>query len=292
MTQRSGLDRIITTVVLVLAWGSTFASVKIGLESAPPLVFAGIRALMGALILVPVALVREGAPRVSDTWQWHGLLGVTNIAGFFALQTLALLALPSGLTAVLIYLQPVLVGLLAWRLLGESMRPTKAVGLLLGFGGIVVVSAGAIRGDLSGHGILEAVGAAVAWAVGTIAFKPAVPRLGAWWTVAGAFTVGAVLLLAIGLPLEGWQITWSWRFVGALLYTGLIGTTLAWVLWLRLLVSGEASKVATYIFFVPLVSVLIGALFLGESVGVPLAVGAALVAAGVYLVNRPSRGLR
>jgi O-acetylserine/cysteine efflux transporter len=292
VNRRASLERIATTVVLVLAWGSTFASVKIGLEAAPPLVFAGLRALVGAVILVPVALVRDGRPRVRVTWGWHLLLGLTNIAGFFALQTLALLALPSGLTAVLIYLQPVLVGLLAWRFLGESMRPTKAVGLLLGFGGIVVVSAGAISGDLSTAGVLEAVGAALAWATGTVAFKPAVPRLGAWWAVAGAFSVGAVVLLAIGLPLEGWQITWSWRFAAAFWYTGLIGTTLAWVLWLRLLISGEASKVATYIFFVPLVSVTIGALFLGERVGVALAIGAALVAAGVYLVNRPARAGR
>lgn len=291
MTDRSGIDRIITTVVLVLAWGSTFASVKIGLEAAPPLVFAGLRTLIGAVVLVPVALRRDGFPRLRHTGWWHLLLAVTNFAGFFALQTLALLALPSGLTAVLIYLQPVLVGLLAWWLLGESMRPVKALGLLLGFGGIVVVSVEAVGGDLAPHGVVEAIAGALLWAVGTVAFKPAVPRVGAWWAVAGPFAISAVLLLAVGLPIEGWHIDWSWRFVGALLYTGLVGTTLAWVLWLRLLLSGEASRVATYIFFVPLVSVAIGALFLGETVGVPLALGAVLVATGVYLVNRRARSI-
>lgn len=285
------MDRLLTTVVLVLAWGSTFAAVKVGLEAAPPLVFAGLRALIGAVVLVPVALLRDGPPRLRRTWSWHVILGITNFAGFFALQTLALLALPSGLTAVLIYLQPVLVGLFAWRLLGESMHGAKAVGLFLGFGGIVVVSAEALSGHLSAPGVVEAVAGAVLWALGTVAFKPAVPRVGAWWAVAGPFAVGAVLLLAIGLPLEGWQIDWSWRFVGALLYTSLVGTTLAWVLWLRLLVTGEASRVATYVFFVPLVSIVIGAVFLGESVGVSLAVGAGLVAAGVYLVNRPARSV-
>lgn len=285
------MDRLLTTVVLVLAWGSTFASVKIGLEAAPPLVFAGLRALIGAVVLVPVALVRDGRPRLRRTWGWHLALGVANFAGFFALQTLALLALPSGLTAVLIYLQPVLVGLFAWQLLGESMHRAKAVGLLLGFGGIVVVSAEAIGGDMSTHGVAEAIAGAVLWALGTVGFKPAVPRVGAWWAVAGPFACGALLLLAVGIPVEGWHIDWSWRFVGALLYTGLVGTTLAWVLWLRLLVSGEASRVATYIFFVPLVSVVIGALFLDEPTGVPLAVGAVLVAAGVYLVNRPGKSV-
>lgn len=291
MTDRARTDRTLTTVVLVLAWGSTFAAIKIGLESAPPLVFAGLRALVAAVVLLPVALLRDGPPRLRETWDWHLLLAVTNIAGFFALQTLALLALPSGLTAVLVYLQPVLVGVLAWRFLGEPMSPGRALGLLLGFGGIVVVSAHAVSGHLSVHGVVEAVAGALAFAVGAVLLKPAVPRTGAWWAVAGPFAIGAVLLLAVGTAVEGWHIAWSWRFVGALLYTGLVGTTLAWVLWLRLLVSGEASRAATYVFFVPLVSIAIGAVFLGESVGVSLAVGAVLVAAGVYLVNRPARSV-
>lgn len=291
MSDRSGIDRTLTTVVLVLAWGSTFAAIKIGLESAPPLVFAGLRALVAAVVLLPVALLRDGPPRLRETWDWHLLLAVTNIAGFFALQTLALLALPSGLTAVLVYLQPVLVGVLAWRFLGEPMSPGRALGLLLGFGGIVVVSAHAVSGHLSVHGVVEAVAGALAFAVGAVLLKPAVPRTGVWWAVAGPFTIGAALLLAVGPVVEGWHVAWSWRFVGALLYTGLVGTALAWVLWLRLLVSGEASRAATYVFFVPLVSIAIGAVFLGESVGVSLAVGAVLVAAGVYLVNRPARSV-
>jgi drug/metabolite transporter (DMT)-like permease len=71
-----------------------------------------------------------------------------------------------------------------------------------------------------------------------------------------------------------------------LLYTAFIGTALAWVLWLGLVRAGEASRVAAYVFFVPLVSVLLGALFLGETLSPLLLVGAALVVCGIYLVNR------
>jgi drug/metabolite transporter (DMT)-like permease len=62
------------------------------------------------------------------------------------------------------------------------------------------------------------------------------------------------------------------------------------VLWLGLIRAGEASRVAAYVFFVPLVAVVLGALFLGETVGLSLLVGAALVVSGIYLVNRRGEG--
>jgi drug/metabolite transporter (DMT)-like permease len=65
-----------------------------------------------------------------------------------------------------------------------------------------------------------------------------------------------------------------------------VGTALAWILWLGLVRAGEASRVSAYVFFVPLVSVLLGALFLSESLSSLLLVGAALVVSGIYLVNR------
>jgi drug/metabolite transporter (DMT)-like permease len=70
------------------------------------------------------------------------------------------------------------------------------------------------------------------------------------------------------------------------LYTALVGTALAWVLWLGLVRAGEASRVATYVFFVPLVSVLLGVLLLDEPLSPWLLVGGVLVVSGIYLVNR------
>lgn len=283
---------MLTTVALVLAWGSTFGAVKIGLHATTPILFAGLRAVIGAVVLVPIALARHGGPRFRTTWRMHLGLGLTNIVMFFGLQTLAVLELASGLAAVLIYLQPILVGLLAWRFLGEQLRTAKALGLVLGFGGIVSVSAGALRGHVSGVGVVEALGAALAWAVGTLLLKAAQERVDPWWAVALPFVLGALVLMATGLAVEGWSVDWSWEFVGALLWTGLIGTALAWVLWLRLLAAGEATAASSYIFFVPIVALLLGTLFLGEDLGVTLAVGAVLVIAGVYLVNRQPGGPR
>ena len=106
---------------LVLAWGTTFAAVKIGLDSAPPVLFGGLRSCSGGALMVMLALARSGRPRLRDTWPRTPCSRCSTWCCSSRLQTLAILELPSGLAAVLIYLQPVLTGVLAAPLLGESL---------------------------------------------------------------------------------------------------------------------------------------------------------------------------
>jgi drug/metabolite transporter (DMT)-like permease len=276
-------------VLLVLAWGSTFAAVKVGLHEAPPILFAGMRSLLGGGVMAVFAATRSGRPGLRATWRLHLLLTILNVVLFFGLQTLAILELPSGLAAVLIYLQPVLTGVLAWPLLGEPMRGAKIAGLLLGFGGIVLVSAGAFTGHASLLGVGYAIAAALMWSLGTIAFKSVADRVDAWWAVAIPFLAGGLVLTVVGLAVEGAAMRWSGEFVVAFLCASLVGTALSWSLWFTLVASGEASRASSYIFFVPIVSLVIGGVFLGETLGLSLLAGAALVVVGVYLVNRPVR---
>ena len=275
--------------LLVLAWGTTFAAVKIGLESAPPLLFAGLRALLGGAVMAFLAWRRSGPPPLAGQGRDYTLLTALNVLLFFGLQSVAIGLLPSGLAAVLIYLQPVLVGVLAWWLLGEPMTGPRVLGLVLGFAGILVVSGGAFAGHVSGPGVALAVASALAWALGTIVFKATDGRVDPWWAVAVPFLVGGALLTLVGLVDEGADITWSPRFIVALAFAGFVGTALAWSLWFGRVAAGEAGRAASYIFFVPLVGVVVGAVLLDEALTASLLAGAALVVLGVYRVNRRPR---
>ncbi len=286
VTTRRSETQIGAVVLLVLAWGSTFAAVKIGLDSAPPILFGGIRSVLGGAVMVVLAFGRSGRPALRDTWPAYAVLTLLNVVMFFSLQTLAILELPSGLAAVLIYLQPVLVGVLAAPLLGEALTGPKMAGLLLGFAGIVVVSAGAFRGNASLLGVGYAVVGALVWALGTIAFKRYAERVDVWWAVAIPFLVGGVVMTLGGAATEGTAISWSGEFVAAFAYAALVGTALSWSLWFGLVGAGDAGRAASYIFFVPLISLAIGGVLLHETLGPSLLAGAALVILGVYLVNR------
>jgi drug/metabolite transporter (DMT)-like permease len=281
---------VLAFVMLVLFWGSAFAVVKVGLEHSPPVLFAGLRCLVGGLAMVLAALLWGGSPNLRRDWPVLLLLALFNVVLFIGLQTFAIMYLPSGSAAVLIYLQPILVGLLAWPILGERLTVAKVCGLLLGFAGIVAVSAGGFSGTenaLSPLGVVLGASSALCWALGTVFFKRYEARVSSLWAVALPFLGGGVILTALGLYVEPWsKVEWNTIFVTSLLYSGLVGTSLAWVIWFALVRAGEASRVASYIFVVPLTAVLIGVIFLDEPLGYTLLIGAAFVVSGIYLVNR------
>lgn len=283
---------VLAFVLLVLFWGSAFSVVKIGLEYSPPVLFAGLRTLLAGSLMTLIALVWGGSPNVRRDWRIFAFLVVFNVALFIGFQTFAVMSLPSGTAAVLIYLQPILVGVLAWLVLGESLTATKIFGLLLGFAGIVAVSSGGLSGaggEVTLAGVIFGVASALFWALGTVCFKKYEARVSTLWAVAAPFLVGGLALTALGLFTEPWAgISWTGEFVAALLYLALIGTGFAWLLFFGLVRAGEASRVAAYIFVVPLAAVAIGAVVLDETLGLSLLVGAALVVSGIYLVNRRS----
>jgi O-acetylserine/cysteine efflux transporter len=280
--------------LLVLFWGSAFAMVEIGLYYSPPVLFAGLRTVIGGLAMVVAALLWGGSPNLRRDWPVFLLLALFNVVLFIAFQTYAIVYLPSGSAAVLVYLQPILVGFLAWLILGEELSAPKFVGLLLGFSGIVAVSSASLSGAahaLSPIGVVLGTASALAWALGTVYFKRYEARVSTLWAVAVPFVVGGAALTALGLMVESWnEVSWTGAFVGSLLYSALIGISAAWVIWFGLVRAGEASRVAAYIFAVPLTAVLVGALVLDEPLSYSLLFGAALVVCGIYLVNRPPRG--
>jgi O-acetylserine/cysteine efflux transporter len=282
---------VLAFLLLVLFWGSAFAVVKVGLGFSPPVLFAGLRSLLGGLAMVAVALLWGGNPNLRRDWPVFLLLALFNVVLFIGLQTYAILHLPSGSAAVLVYLQPILVGLLAWLILGEPFTAAKFVGLLLGFSGIVAVSAGNISGAaITPLGVAFGAGSSLSWALGTVFFKKYEARVSTLWAVAVPFLVGGVMLTALGLVVESWDdLSWTRGFVASMSYSALVGISAAWVIWFALVRAGEASRVAAYIFAVPLTAVLIGVVFLDEPLGYPLLIGALLVVCGIYLVNRVPR---
>jgi drug/metabolite transporter (DMT)-like permease len=243
------------------------------------------------VVVALLALAWGGSPDLHRGWPVYALLTLLNVVLFLGLQTVAIAYLPSGTAAVLIYLQPILTGFLSWPLLGEPLGPAKLTGLLLGFLGIVVVSIGGFSGAVSATGIAFAAASAVAWSLGTVCFKKAQERVPMLWAIALSFLAGGVILTVAGLFLESFaDVSWNSSFVASLLYTAVVGTALAWVLWLGLVRAGEASRVAAYVFFVPLVGIAIGAVVLDEPLKPSLLLGTAFVVSGIYLVNRAPRG--
>jgi O-acetylserine/cysteine efflux transporter len=280
---------VLAFALLVLFWGSAFSVVKVGLGYSPPMIFAGLRTLMGGLAILLVAVVWGGSPHLKRDWPIFLLLAAFNVVFFFGFQTLAILHLPSGTAAVLEYLQPILVGLLAWMILGESLSLAKIIGLALGFSGIVAVSSGSIFGNISPAGVAFGAGSAFSWALGTVFFKRYEARISTMWAVAIPFVIGGMVLTLFSFAIESWsEVSSTATLLASLSYVSLVEIALAWLIWFGLVRTGEASRVAVYVFLVPLVSIVIGAIFLNEQLTTSLLIGTFLIVTGIYTGNRSS----
>ncbi len=171
----------------------------------------------------------------------------------------------------------------------EPFSRRRAAGLAISFAGVVVVvllGAGQRISFANAHGPLLVLAAPVAFAAYNVIVKPLLPRYGALRVTAAASLIGTAALLPFvsGAAVRRASDLDVWGVV-LLLYLGLAATLAGYIGWTRGLRQLEASRTIAYLYGVPVVAIIIGALTLGEPVTVWLGLGAALVVAGVALAQ-------
>ncbi|MCZ8511025.1 DMT family transporter [Paenibacillus filicis] len=294
MNSLSRTKTLLLISFLVIVWGTSWPIYKIALAYTPPLLFAGMRTLIGGMLIAILLLPKLKSLKLKENWPVYVISGILNVALFYGLQTVGLMYMPSGLFSVIVYLQPVLVGIFAWLWLGERMTAVKMIGLALGFLGVATVSAGGFSGHIAVLGIVFACLTALSWAGGAVYVKKVGSRVDSLWLVACQCLIGGIVLTAAGTATESWSaITWNASYVFGLVFGIVLGISVSWVVYFTLVYAGDASKVASYTFLVPLISVFSGTIVLGEPFTVYLVAGLALIGVSIFLVNRkpkPSRG--
>lgn len=286
MGELSRTRTVLFLAFLVLVWGLCWPIYKIALNYTPPILFSGMRTLLGGILLLLFTIPRYKQIRLKDTWYIYLISTVFNVILFFGLQTVGLQYLPSGLFSVIVYFQPVLVGIFAWLWLGERMSGMKIFGLILGFLGVVVISFKSFSGQLSVTGIVLALITALSWALGTIFVKKVGNKVDALWLITIQCLIGGAVMTAAGIHTENFSnIEWTIPYMSGLLYGAIFGIPLAWLAYFFLVRSGEASKVATSTFLVPLIAIVTGTIFLHEAITIYLVIGLILIITSIYCVN-------
>lgn len=293
MPQLSRTRAALYLAFLVIIWGINWPLSKYALLYTPPLLFAGVRTLIGGLILVLICLPRYKQLRFKQTWHIYLISSVLNIILYYGLQTVGLKYLPAGLFSALVFFQPVLLGLGSWLWLGESMFGMKMLGLVLGFLGVASISSGGFAGPISSVGIGLAIGSAISWALGTLYMKKTTGQVDAIWVVALQIFIGGVVLTGTGTAFESWSdVHWNMPFVACLLFISIFVIALGWLVFFKLVGSGEASKVGSFTFLIPLISIICSVLFLGEKITLTLVAGLILILLSIVLVNSKPKALR
>ncbi|WP_427127680.1 DMT family transporter (plasmid) [Priestia megaterium] len=271
---------------LVFMWGINWPLTKFALHYSPPLLFAGIRLFIGGLILLIIAIPRYKMLRFKETWPIYFISALFNIILFYGLQTIGLNYLPAGLFTAIVFFQPILMGLFSWMWLGELMYPFKLLGLILGFVGVLVICLGGLNGHISITGICLALGSALSWALGTVFMKKNSNKVDGIWLTTLHIIIGGLFLMGSGTLTENWSsISWNPAFITVLLFISVFVIALGWLDFFTLVSSGEASKVSTYTFLIPIISITASSLFLKEPITVNLLVGLILVIFSIMLVS-------
>jgi drug/metabolite transporter (DMT)-like permease len=272
---------------LILLWSVSWPIYKLALAYTPPLLFAAMRCVLGGLILTMFIWKTRDRIKWRKNWKIYLYTGILNIALFYGLQTVGLQLVPSGLFSVIVYFQPILVGIFAWLWLGESMTLIKVVGLILGFIGVISVSIEGFSGQVSIFGVVLGLLSALSWALGTIYVKKNANQVDSLWMVALQCLIGGSLLSILGFSTEKWtSITWNSTYIFGLAFGAILGIAVSWILYVTVVKMADASVVTTFTFLVPMIAVIIGTIFLGEPFTIYLIVGIVLIVTSIYLVNK------
>jgi drug/metabolite transporter (DMT)-like permease len=272
-----------------LLWSSAFSVAKLAIADCPPLILLAVRFLLAGVIMLGVAALNGVSLKLSRRdLALFAVLGIANQAVYLGVGYLGLRSISSGLSALVISANPVLTAVLAAAFLGERMTWRKAVGLLLGIGGVAFVVESRLAGGVElPAGIAFTIVALLSLVAGTILFKRFAPS-GRLWVGNGVQSLSAGLGLApfaFGFESVG-DIVPSWRLLAALGYLVLIVSVFAYLLWFQMLTVSGATAASSYHFLMPPLGMLFGWLLLGEHVAPADLAGIVPVALGIYLVTR------
>jgi drug/metabolite transporter (DMT)-like permease len=279
-----GAGEWLLLAAIALIWGSSFLFIDLALQAFRPGVIALARVALGAaaLALIPAsrrAVDREDMPRVA-------LLGLVWMAGPLVLFPVAQQWIDSSVAGMLNGAVPLFGAAWAVVLLRRPLGRTQTLGLLVGFAGVVAISWPEVQGSRATTlGAALVVFAVLLYGLSVNLAVPLQQRYGSLPVLFRAQLAALVLLLPFGL----WSLPGSRFDAGAalaMLPLGILGTGLAFVLMTTLVgrVGGPRGAVATY--FIPVVAIALGVVFLDERVAPAALVGTALVLGGAWLTSR------
>lgn len=281
-------------LLLVLVWGLNYPFVNLGLEFASPLWLATLRAGLGALTTLAVVTAQRSWGTLGPAGRRDALLlGLPNTAVFFGLWFWAAQSVTPGIAAVMIYTFPLWVAVLSLPVLGYHLAAVQWGSVAVGFVGVALISQVGIAGKtvVSLPAASALLAAAVAWALGTVVFQRRFQRTemmeaNAYQLVGG--TVGLIVATAILAPLP--VPVASTDLFASLVWIGILGTALAYVIWFTLLGRTPAATLSAYLFLVPVVALAASAVFFGERLTLLQLVGVALVLASIFGIARAQGG--
>lgn len=281
---------VVELVLLAALWGASFLFMRLGAVEFGPAALLFLRVAGASLMLLPWLAARGEFGALRRHWRPIAVVGIVNTAIPFALFMTAALVLNAGLSSIFNATAPLWGATIAWLWLGERPAATRAVGIAVGFAGVLFLGLSNASLKPGEHGLSPAAGIA-ACVLATVAYgftvnytKRALGGVPPMAVAAGSQFAAAVVSAGPALAL------WPAPVPGAAAWAGVAVlafacTGVAYLLYFRLIAHVGPQNAIAVTFLIPAFGVLWGALFLGERIGASTVAGCAVILLGTALAT-------
>ena len=281
---------------LALLWGASYLFIKVAVAEIPPVTLIALRVFGAAIFLMIVMIVRaEKLPRDAKTWRMLFLQAVLNSIGAWTVLAWGQQFVDSGLASVLNSTSPIFVFFITALITQhESLGGRKLLGAALGVLGVVlIVGVDALSGlgsQVAGQ-IACLVGAALY--AGAAIYGKRFGHISAVATAAGTMIWASIVLIPLALIIDRpWTLTPSINALAATAVLSILCTGVALLIYFRLVRTLGSMGVASQSYLRAGIGVILGIVFLGETLNLPVAMGLGAAIVGVALINWPIKKAR
>lgn len=275
---------VIDFVLLSAIWGASFLFLRVGVPEFWPFALIGLRSGIAVLCLLPLALLREGKTQMLSHVRELTVVGIVNAVIPFTLIAYAATSLTAGFTALINATTPLWAGVVGLLWLNARLSRLQWAGLALGVVGMVVLTWGKVdfKPGGSGLGIVAGLIATLAYGFSTHYTKKKLSAVSPMGVATGSQTAGALIVLPFAVAFWPQTMPSAKAWIAAVLLA-VLATAFALILYFRLIARLGGQKASTVTFLIPVFAIAWGAVFLGETVTLPMALGGAIVLAGTAL---------
>lgn len=292
----AGIDSLATVLMLMLtfSWGLNQVAIKLSNIGYNPIFIVAVRSVVGGVLVFLWCRWRAIALFERDGTLFAGIAAGALFGAEFVLMFIGLEYTSVARATLMINTMPFFVLVGGHFLLGERMTPIKFSGLVLAFAGVVMIFSDnlSLPGPQAIWGDLMCLGAGLLWAATILVVKGSkLSQVSAEKTLLYQLLVSAVMVAPL-IPLSGPLLRdVTWLATGAVAYQAVFVVAFTYVLWFWLMRAYAASSLSSFAFLTPAFGVLLGGLLLNEPLSLHIFAALALIAAGLYLANRPTRSL-
>jgi len=277
-------------LVLAAIWGASFLFMRVGAPDFGAIPLAGVRVIGATLVLIPLLAMKAQFPDLLKHWKPILVVGVTNSALPFIGFGYAALYISAGLSSIFNAAAPLFGAAVAWLWMRDKLSPSRTLGLVIGFVGVFGLAWSkaslkvGVNGESAALAILACLLASFSYGFSvnfTKKYLSGVPPM----AVAAGSQLGASLVLLVPTVLLWPKSMPSAVAWGNIALLAVLCTGLAYVLYFRLIAHIGPASAITVTFLVPAFAVAWGALFLGETLTLPMVIGCAVILLGTSLAT-------